>query len=276
MFKIMSKTQLNNDVFAMEIHAPLTAKKAKAGQFIMLRVAEGGERIPLTIAGVRGDAVRIIFQTVGKTTMWLSELPKGGHVRDFVGPLGEATDLPSEGRVIIIAGGLGAAIALPQARELAARGVTTDVILGFRTADLIILEDEFRALKAGGVYVMTDDGSNGNKGLVTDKLREIKGDGAAACIAIGPLPMMRAVCDLTREYGIKTTVSMNSTMVDGTGMCGCCRVTVGGKVRFACVDGPDFDGHLVDFDEAILRQRMYAEQERSAREAHICKMKGRG
>ncbi|GHV17548.1 ferredoxin-NADP+ reductase subunit alpha [Clostridia bacterium] len=271
MFEIISKKQLNSDVYAMEIHAPRVAKKAQAGQFIMLRVSDMGERIPLTVAGFDRNegSVRIIFQAIGKTTTCLSEMNEGDCLVDFVGPLGMPTELPNKGKVVLIGGGLGAAISLPQAEELYRRGVDTHAILGFRNKDLIILEDEFRAA-THGLKITTDDGSNGRKGFVTDILRE-KIEGGAGydlVIAIGPLPMMRAVCNLTRVFGVKTIISMNSTMVDGTGMCGCCRVSVGGEVKFACVDGPDFDGHQVDFDEAMRRSRMYSIEEKQALDQH--------
>lgn len=259
-FQIYNKKQLNAEVFSMEIHAPRVAKKAKAGQFIILRVSENGERVPLTIAGTDGENVRIIFQAVGKSTIALSKKENGECLQDFVGPLGVATHLPESGRVAVIGGGLGAAICLPQALALAKKGVTVDVVLGFRNKDLIILEDEFEGCD---LHITTDD-----KGFVTDEFKKLIETGAKydLVIAIGPLPMMKAVCEITKELGIKTIVSMNSTMVDGTGMCGGCRVTIGGEVKFACVDGPDFDGHLVDFDEAMMRAGIYKKEE------HKCRM----
>lgn len=249
----------------MVIDAPLIAKKAQAGQFIILRVSEKGERIPLTIADYDRDAgtVTIIFQEVGKTTMHLGTLNQGDSLVDFVGPLGVASHF-DEGvkKVAVIGGGLGTAIAYPQAKKLHSLGVDVTSITGFRNKDLILLEDEIGAV-SNKVIVTTDDGSNGNKGFVTDALKaEIEaGEKFDLVIAIGPLIMMKFVSKLTKEYGIKTIVSMNATMVDGTGMCGCCRVSVGGKTKFACVDGPDFDGHEIDFDEAMRRQGMYKKQE---------------
>ena len=262
----------------MNIEAPFVAKKAQAGQFIMLRVNETGERIPLTIADYDRGAgwVQIIFQKVGKTTMLLDTLNEGDSIIDFVGPLGKATEHDGVTRAAVIGGGAGCAIAYPQAKSMKEKGIYVDMIAGFRNTDLIILEDEMSAA-SDKLILMTDDGSNGSKGFVTDALKKEIENGANYdfVIAIGPLPMMRAVCNLTKEYGIKTIISMNSYMIDGTGMCGCCRVTVDGKVKFACVDGPDFDGHLVDFDEAIKRSKIYAEQERKARDEHCNLMKAK-
>ena len=278
MYKIIRKSKLNDQMTMMVVEAPFVAKKALAGQFIMLRVNETGERIPLTVADYDREKgyVTIIFQKVGKTTMLLDSLDEGDSVLDLVGPLGKPTDHTGVKRAAVIGGGAGCAIAYPQAKAMKENGIYVDMIAGFRNSDLVILEDEMAA-ESNQLIIMTDDGSNGNKGFVTDALKNeiAAGKNYDFVIAIGPLPMMKAVCNLTKEYGIKTIISMNSYMIDGTGMCGCCRVTVDGKVKFACVDGPDFDGHLVDFDEAIKRSRIYAEQERKARDEHCNLMKAK-
>ena len=278
MYKIIRKSKLNDQMTMMVIEAPFVAKKALAGQFIMLRVNETGERIPLTVADYDREKgyVTIIFQKVGKTTMLLDSLDEGDSVLDLVGPLGKPTDHTGVKRAAVIGGGAGCAIAYPQAKAMKENGIYVDMLAGFRNSDLVILEDEMAA-ESNQLIIMTDDGSNGNKGFVTDALKNeiAAGKNYDFVIAIGPLPMMKAVCNLTKEYGIKTVISMNSYMIDGTGMCGCCRVTVDGKVKFACVDGPDFDGHLVDFDEAIKRSRIYAEQERKARDEHCNLMKAK-
>ena len=267
MFQIVEKRSLNPSMTLMVVKAPYIAKKAKAGQFIILRVNEKGERIPLTIADYDREVgtVTIIFQIVGKTTMMLNQLNKGDAILDFIGPLGKASELEGHKHVAVIGGGAGCAIAYPQAKALHAMGTTVDMIAGFRNTDLIILEDEMRAASEH-LYLMTDDGSNGHKGFVTNALQENIDNGIQydLVVAIGPLPMMRAVCDVTKKAGIKTIISMNSIMIDGTGMCGCCRLTVDGKTKFACVDGPDFDGHLVDFDEAI-RSYLQKTRKRSGR-----------
>lgn len=265
MYKILRKETLNEQVKLMEIEAPLIARKAKAGQFIILRIHENGERIPLTISDYDADkgTITIIFQEVGKTTIHLGTLNEGDSLQDFVGPLGKASHFPeSIKKAAIIGGGLGTAIAYPQAKALHNQGVEVTSIAGFRNKDLILLEKELHEV-SDKVIITTDDGSNGNQGFVTDALKnEIEsGEKFDLVIAIGPLIMMKFVSQLTKEYGIKTIVSMNSIMIDGTGMCGGCRVTVGGETKFACVDGPDFDGHDVDFDQAMRRQRMYKEQE---------------
>lgn len=274
MFKIVKKDVLNPSMTRMDIEAPLIAKKAQAGQFIILRVDEFGERIPLTIADYSKEkgTVTIIYQKVGATTRLLDTLNEGEYILDFVGPLGKATELEGYSRVAVIGGGAGCAIAYPQAKALHNMGVYVDVIAGFRNKDLIILEDEMSKI-SDKLIVMTDDGSNGSKGFVTNALEEQLKSGAGydLVIAIGPLPMMKAVCELTKEYNIKTIVSMNPIMIDGTGMCGGCRLTVGGKTKFACVDGPDFDGHEVDFDESIKRLAMYKKQEKEAME-HPCRL----
>ncbi len=275
MYKIIKKRFLNEQVVLNEILAPRIAKKCAAGQFIMIKPNEEGERIPLTVADFDREAgtVTIIYQIVGKTTQVLSELNEGDSVSDFVGPLGVASHFDGMKRVAVVGGGLGCAIAYPQAKALHEMGVTVDIIAGFRNKDLIILEDEMKNASTN-LYVKTDDGSNGSKGFVTDALKEQieKGVEYDTVIAIGPLIMMKFVCKLTKEYGIKTIVSMNPIMIDGTGMCGGCRLTVGGETKFACVDGPDFDGHLVDFDEVIRRSTMYKPQEVKALEEHKCRM----
>lgn len=264
MYKILHKKTLNDQVTRMVIDAPLIAKKAQAGQFIILRVDEDGERVPLTISDYdeKAGTVTIIFQEVGKTTMHLGTLNEGDSLVDFVGPLGKASHFDGVKKAAVIGGGLGTAIAYPQAKALHAMGAEVTSIVGFRNKDLIILEDEVRAV-SNKTIVTTDDGSNGVKGFVTDALKkEIEsGEQFDLVIAIGPLIMMKFVSQLTKEYGIKTLVSMNPVMIDGTGMCGGCRVTVGGETKFACIDGPDFDGHEVDFDEAMRRQGMYKHQE---------------
>lgn len=276
MYKIVKKRVLNEQVKLMEIEAPLVAKKALPGQFIIFRINETGERIPLTIAGYDREkgTVTIIFQEVGATTKQLGTMNEGEFLLDFVGPLGVPTHLEGYKKVAVIGGGLGTAIAYPQAKALFEKGTEVHSIVGFRNKDLIILEDEMKAVSSK-LYVMTDDGSNGSKGFVTNALSERieAGEAYDLVIAIGPLVMMRAVCELTKKHNIKTIVSMNPVMIDGTGMCGGCRVTVGGETKFACVDGPDFDGHLVDFDAAIRRQSMYKKQEREAME-HKCRMLG--
>ncbi len=265
MYTILKKDALNPTVTRMDIAAPLIARKAESGQFVILRVDEAGERIPLTVADTDPEAgsVTIIFQIVGATTYKLNQLQVGDSLHDFVGPLGVASHVEGLKKVAVIGGGVGSAIAYPIAKKLHALGATVHTIVGFRSKDLVILEDEFRAC-SDLFKVMTDDGSYGEKGLVTNALEALlkAGETYDEVIAIGPLVMMKFVCKLTKEYGIKTVVSMNPIMIDGTGMCGGCRLTVGGKVKFACVDGPDFDGHEVDFDEAIERSNMYKDFER--------------
>lgn len=253
----------------MVIQAPLVAAKVQPGQFIILRVTSDGERIPLTVADYDREAgtVTIIFQTVGATTMALSRLNVGDALQDFVGPLGKSTETDGIHRVAIVAGGVGCAIALPVAKKFFQQGATVHCVCGFRSREMVILQNEF-AENAQQLTTMTDDGSFGEKGLVTDALRRLieETGGYDEVLAIGPLPMMKYVSLLTAEYGIKTIVSMNPIMIDGTGMCGGCRITVGGQVKFACVDGPEFDGHQVDFDEAMQRSRLYQDQERHAYE----------
>jgi 2-polyprenylphenol hydroxylase and related flavodoxin oxidoreductases len=264
-YSILKKQVLSPQVKLMVVDAPLIAKKAQAGQFIILRASEKGERIPLTIADYdrKAGTVTIIFQEVGKTTIALGALSEGDSLQDFVGPLGKASHFDdSVKKAAVIGGGLGTAIAYPQAKMLHKLGVHVTSIIGFRNTELILLEKEVGAV-SDKLIVVTDDGSNGNRGFVTDALKaEIEaGEKFDLVVAIGPMIMMKFVSRLTKEYGIKTIVSMNPIMIDGTGMCGGCRVTVGGQTKFACVDGPDFDGHEVDFDEAMRRSGMYKKQE---------------
>ena len=276
-YKILKREELNPQVIRMEIDAPLVAKKAQAGQFIILRVDDAGERIPLTVADTdpgRGS-VTIIFQTVGKTTLKLGAKSEGDTIADFVGPLGRATETEGLKKVAVIGGGVGCAIAYPVAKKLSSIGCTVHSIVGFRNKDLVILEKEFR--EVSDRYVLTsDDGSVGEKGLVTDALKRLIEEGEAydEVIAIGPLVMMKFVARLTKEYGIKTVVSMNPIMIDGTGMCGGCRLSVGGETKFACVDGPDFDGHQVDFDEAMARNAAYRDFETRERDEY-CRLYGK-
>ena len=274
--KILHKEVLNDSVTLLEVDAPLVARKALAGQFIILRIDEEGERIPLTIADYDREkgSVTIIFQKVGLTTQLLGDLEVGDEIRDFVGPLGLPTEIGAAvKRVCVVGGGVGCAIAYPQAKSLHNAGVAVDVIAGFRNKDIVILEEEFRAV-CDNLYLTTDDGSYGEKGFVTDKLGSLidAGNHYDLVIAIGPIPMMKFVSKTTEPYGIKTLVSLNPIMVDGTGMCGGCRVTVGGKVKFACVDGPDFDGHQVDFDELMNRNSLYREREEREKDRHACRM----
>ena len=274
--KVLRKKVLNDSVTLLEVDAPLVARKALAGQFIILRIDEEGERIPLTIADYDREkgSVTIIFQKVGLTTQLLGDLEVGDEIRDFVGPLGLPTEIGADvKRVCVVGGGVGCAIAYPQAKSLHNAGVAVDVIAGFRNKDIVILEEEFRAV-CDNLYLTTDDGSYGEKGFVTDKLKSLidGGNHYDLVIAIGPIPMMKFVSKTTEPYGIKTLVSLNPIMVDGTGMCGGCRVTVGGKVKFACVDGPDFDGHQVDFDELMNRNSLYREREACEKDRHACRM----
>ncbi len=277
MYKILKKQVLNPTVTLMEVDAPLIAKKAEPGQFIILRVDENGERIPLTVADFDREkgTVTIIFQIVGATTEKLNHLNEGEFIHDFVGPLGVPSHTEGLKKVAVVGGGVGCAIAYPIAKKLHNQGCEVHSIVGFRNKDLVILEDEFKAC-SDVVKMMTDDGSHGTKGLVTDALKELieAGNKYDEVIAIGPLVMMKFVCKLTKEYDIKTVVSMNPIMIDGTGMCGGCRLTVSGETKFACVDGPDFDGHLVDFDEALERGAMYKEFEQKKREETCNLFKG--
>ncbi len=275
MYQIVKKEVLNSQITLMEVEAPYVARKVQAGQFIILRIDELGERIPLTVADYNREkgTVTIIFQAIGKSTKMLAQLNEGEYIQDFVGPLGVATHLDGVKKAAVIGGGLGTAIAYPSAKALHQKGAEVDIIAGFRNKDLIILEKELEK-SASRVFITTDDGSNGRQGFVTDMLKQLieEGNQYDLVIAIGPLVMMKFVSKLTKEYGIKTIVSMNPVMIDGTGMCGGCRVTVGGETKFACVDGPDFDGHLVDFDEAMRRQQMYRTEEREACED--CRLRG--
>jgi len=269
MYEILKKEYLNPTVVRMVIKAPEVARRADAGQFIILRASEDGERIPLTVADYDRTAgtITIIFQVVGGTTEQLRHMEEGDCLADFAGPLGRKTETEGLRSVAVVGGGVGSAIAYPVAKKLFEQGATVDAIVGFRTKDLVILEDEFRAASSE-LHIMTDDGTYGERGLVTEVLENLilAGREYDEVIAIGPLPMMKFVSLLTKKYGVKTVVSMNPIMIDGTGMCGGCRLTVGGETKFACVDGPEFDGHLVDFDEAIRRGATYKEFESHARE----------
>ncbi len=273
MYKIITHRKLNDAVFLMEVEAPFVAKKAKAGQFVILRIDDQGERVPFTINDTDPEkgTVTIIIQAIGYTTKRLSAMKAGDYLSDFAGPLGVATDFENAKNVCVIGGGVGSAIAYPSAKALKASGAHVDVIAGFRNKDIVILEEEFKAV-SDNLYVTTDDGSYGYKGFVTDKLKELieSGNKYDLVIAIGPVPMMKFVSATTRPYGIRTLVSLNPIMIDGTGMCGCCRVTVDGKIRFACVEGPDFDGHKVDFDELMKRNSTYRDLETEA--DHKCKI----
>ncbi|MDR1464621.1 MAG: sulfide/dihydroorotate dehydrogenase-like FAD/NAD-binding protein [Oscillospiraceae bacterium] len=275
MYTILEKRALSKQMTKMTLNAPLVAKKALAGQFVILRVNETGERAPFTIADYNRAAgtIDVIYQTVGKTTMLLDTLRAGDALLDLAGPLGRPAELDGYRKAVVIGGGAGCAIAYPSAKALHEKGAEVTVIAGFRSKDIIMLEEEMRAV-SDRLTIMTDDGSNGCRGFVTDALRELLDGGGAGydlAIAIGPIPMMKAVCQVTAPFGLRTVVSLNPIMVDGTGMCGGCRVTVGDQVKFACVDGPDFDGHQVDFDELQNRNRAYQEHERDA-----CRLFGQG
>ena len=269
MYKIVKKEVLNATVTRMVIDAPFVAKRAKAGQFIILRVRPQGERIPLTIADSdpQKGTVTIIFQTVGETTMLLNALNEGDSLEDFVGPLGKPSVIDGTKKVCIIGGGVGCAIAYPTAKAFHEAGAQVTTIVGFRNKDLVILEKEFKEV-SDHYYLMSDDGSVGDKGVVTNKLEALIENGQQfdEVIAIGPIIMMKFVSLTTKKYDIPTTVSMNPIMIDGTGMCGCCRLKVGDQIKFACVDGPDFDGHLVDFDEAMSRNKAYLDFEAHKRD----------
>ncbi len=279
MYKIVRKKELNPSVTLMDVEAPFIAKKAKAGQFIIFRVDELGERVPLTIAGYDREkgTVTIIFQKVGFSTNALGALNEGDYIRDFVGPLGRPTEVEGVKRVCVVGGGVGCAIALPSAQAFKEAGAKVDVIVGFRNKDIVILEDEFRAC-ADNLYLMTDDGSYGEHGFVTVKLQELleRGEQYDRVLAIGPVPMMKFVCKTTEPFGVKTMVSLNPIMVDGTGMCGGCRVTVGGQTKFACVDGPEFDGHQVDFAELMSRNGVYRDREAQVTKDHACRIETMG
>lgn len=267
MFRIVHARQLSDAVFEMGVEAPRVARKVRAGQFLMVRTTERGERIPLTFSDWSSDEgwVRFIYMRVGKTTHELSHLGVGDSIADLVGPLGVPTHLEPVGRVAIVGGGVGAAVAYPVARAMAEAGNQVHVILGARTRDLLVLEEELRALPDVSLTIVTDDGSAGEKGLVTAPLKRLCEAGAIdRAFAVGPAVMMKFCAATTREYGVPITVSLNPLMVDGTGMCGACRVTVDGATRFGCVEGPDFDGHLVDWEELMSRQRIYVDDERVA------------
>jgi ferredoxin--NADP+ reductase len=274
MYKILRKKLLNPTVTLMEIEAPLVAKKAEPGQFIILRTDENGERVPLTIADFDRErgTVTIIFQIVGATTEVLNHMEEGECLKDFVGPLGRATDTEGKKKVAVVGGGVGCAIAYPVVKKLHEQGSEVHAIIGFRSKELVILEEEFKA-NSTKMLLMSDDGSCGEKGLVTDALKKLIDSGVQydEVITIGPLIMMKFVSKLTKEYSIKTIASMNPIMIDGTGMCGGCRLSVGGKTKFACVDGPEFDAHEIDFDEAIARSAMYRPFERKAHE-EVCRL----
>ena len=279
MYKIVRKKDLNSAVCLLEIEAPFVAKKAKAGQFIIFRIDEMGERIPLTIAGYDREkgTVTIIFQKVGFSTIALGNLNEGDYIQDFVGPLGKPSEVEGHKKVCVVGGGVGCAIALPTAQAFKEAGAEVDVIIGFRSKDIVILEDEFRAA-SDNMYLMTDDGSYGEHGFVTVKLQQLleAGNEYDCVLAIGPIPMMKFVSKTTEPFGVKTMVSLNPIMIDGTGMCGGCRVTVGGEVKFACVDGPEFDGHQVDYAELMSRNATYREREAEVTETHTCRMEAMG
>lgn len=274
MFKIVRKKQLNEQVVLLELEAPFIAAKAEAGQFIIFRLDENGERVPLTISDYDREkgTITIVFQTVGSSTTALGKMNEGDSISDVVGPLGTATEYGDNiKKVAVVGGGVGCAIAYPQAKKLFGMGAEVDLIAGFRSKDIVILEDEMKKVTSN-LYICTDDGSYGTKGFVTDKLKELieAGNNYDEVIAIGPVIMMKFISKLTEAYGIKTIVSLNPIMIDGTGMCGGCRVTVDGKIKYACVDGPDFDGHKVDFDELMKRNSAYREIESE----HICRLTG--
>ena len=279
MFKIVHKRELNANVTLMEIEAPFVARKAKAGQFIIFRIDEKGERVPLTIAGYDREkgTVTIIFQKVGFATIALGALNEGDYIQDFVGPLGKPTDVEGKKKVCVVGGGVGCAIALPSAKAFKEAGAEVTVIVGFRSKDIVILEDEFKAC-ADNLILMTDDGSYGRHGLVTQPLQELleAGEEFDEVLAIGPVPMMKFVCKTIQPFGTHTMVSLNPIMVDGTGMCGGCRVTVGGETKFACVDGPEFDGHQVDFAELMNRNSLYRTREAEVTQNHACRIDAMG
>ncbi len=274
MYKIVEKEELNPTVVRITVEAPLVARRIEPGQFIILMVDETGERVPFTVADFDSEkgTVTIIFQIVGATTMKLAQKNAGDYIAQFAGPLGKPTEFGEVKRVAVVGGGLGCAIAYPQAKHLFKAGVEVDIIAGFKNRDLIILEKEMKAA-SNNLYITTDDGSYGDKGLVTDKLRSLASQQKYdLVIAIGPVIMMKFVEKVAAELDMPIIVSLNPIMIDGTGMCGCCRVIVDGKVRFACVDGPDFDGHKVDFDNLMSRNRAYAEAEKKAVEDHKCRI----
>ena len=272
MYKIVDKKILNEQITAMTVEAPFIAKKVQPGQFVIIRADEKGERVPLTVADFDREkgTVTVILQAIGFSTKKISSFNVGDSFADCVGPLGVPTEFGNPKKAIVIGGGVGCAIAYPQAKALHNMGVDTTVIAGFRSKDIVILEEEMKAV-SNNLYITTDDGSYGQKGFVTDVLKDlISKDTYDLVIAIGPIPMMKFVSKTTEEQNIKTIVSLNPIMIDGTGMCGGCRVTVGGEVKFACVDGPDFDGHKVDFDELMRRNSFYRNEE-----SHVCRMGGK-
>ena len=277
MYTILRKRTLNDQVKLYEVLAPRIARKAKPGQFVILRVDENGERAPFTISDYDKEkgTVTIVVQEVGKTSKRMGELEEGDAFQDFVGPLGMPTHFEDVKKAMVIGGGLGSAIAYPQAKNFFDNGIDVDTIVGFRNKDLVILEEEMKSVSTR-LFLTTDDGSYGIKGFVTEALKALLDEGNKydLAVAIGPPVMMKAVCDITKPYGVKTLVSLNPIMVDGTGMCGGCRVTVAGQTRFACVEGPDFDGHEVDFDELIKRNAMYKSEEKDSLDEHICKLEG--
>ncbi len=279
MFKIVRKKELNTAVTLLEVEAPFIAKKARAGQFIIFRLDEKGERVPLTIAGYDREkgTVTIIFQKVGFATKALGNLCEGDYIQDFVGPLGKPTPVEGKKKVCVVGGGVGCAIALPSAAAFKEAGAEVTVIVGFRSKDIVILEEEFKAV-ADKFILMTDDGSYGTHGLVTQPLQTLleQGETFDEVLAIGPIPMMKFVCKTTEPFGVHTSVSLNPIMIDGTGMCGGCRVTVGGETKFACVDGPEFDGHQVDFAELMSRNSLYRSRESEVSEQHACRMESMG
>lgn len=276
MHKIVLKKQLSHDMFWLEFEAPYVAAKAKPGQFIIFRVDEFGERVPLTMAASDKDkgTVTIIFQAVGRSTMLLSQLNEGDYIMDVTGPLGNPTETEGLKKVCVVGGGTGNALAYPVAKGLHDMGIHVDMVSGFKTEELIVLEDEFKEA-VDNFYLMTDDGSKGEKGFTTDKLKELidAGNEYDEVITVGPPIMMKFVCKVTEPYGIKTVASLTAIMIDGTGMCGGCRVTVGGETKYACVDGPEFDGQLVDWDVLIARNTYYTEEEKRDRE-HVCNLTG--
>lgn len=269
---VISKRNLAERVNEYVVYAPDVARHCLAGQFVILRVDEDGERVPFTICDYSREkgTVSLLVQEVGYTTMKLAAVKEGECLCDFVGPLGNPTDLSAFKRILLVGGGIGSAVIYPQAKQLFAEGKHADVVIGARNVSLVLFEDDFKRL-CDNFYLITDDGSSGRKGFVTDVVRDLlaSGEHYDAVFAVGPLGMMRAVCDVTAQYGVKTVVSMNSLMVDGTGMCGCCRLTVGGVTKYACIDGPEFDGHEVDFDEAMARSKMYKEIE----DEHTCRLR---
>ncbi len=276
MHKVVYKRQLSHDMFWMELEAPYVAAKARPGQFIIFRVDEYGERVPLTMAGSNKEngTVTIIFQAVGRSTSLLSQVEEGESIADITGPLGRPTEMEGLKRVCVVGGGTGNALAYPVAKGLHDAGVIVDMVSGFKTEELIVLEDEFKAA-VDNFYLMTDDGTKGEKGFTTDKLKALIDSGVQydEVITVGPPVMMKFVCKVTEPYGIKTIASLTALMIDGTGMCGGCRVSVGGETKYACVDGPEFDGQLVDWDTLIARNAYYMAEEQEERN-HVCRLTG--